>query len=109
VGGVAGLGDCPEHPGNQRVNSGLVVQDVVVGDAENVDTAVLHVLIPGRVAGLVRMGLAIHFDHQAGVQAGEVSEVGPDGLLASEVPALFAEGPEKSPECTLRTGLVKAK
>lgn len=97
MGGVRGRGDGLKHRGNCQVDTIAVGKNVVIGEAEDVQAATTHVVVTAAICLGVEMAGAVHLDDQAGVQAREVGEVGADGLLAAEMPAIRTKLPEEAP------------
>ncbi len=109
MGGIGDRGDCAEHICNHSIDPIFIMQHVVIGEAQHMNSALAHVRIPRLVALRIHMRVAIDFDDELGVHTGEVSAIRSYGLLTAKVPALRPEVPENPPHRPFGAGLVKAQ
>jgi hypothetical protein len=82
------------------------MQHIVIGEAQHLDAPAAHILVACIISRCVNMRVAIHFNHELGMQAGEIRIVRSDRLLPTKMPTLLAEMPEDPPHSPFRAGLV---
>ena len=84
-----------ETPGNHVVDALQVGRDFVIPEPQHLQSFAVEEKIARRVGGAVQMLAAVGFDHQPRFQAGEVDDVGTDGVLPAEAVAVDLAVPQE--------------
>ena len=86
--------------GNDIEHALGMVQNIIVGKAQNLEASGREILVARPVVGLrdfTAMGIPIDLDDQLGVDTGEIDVVRPDLNLFAKVKAARAQRPQQLP------------